>query len=211
MTAFAQQSLISFASRIERLDDEIKAMNADKTEVYAEMKGQGFDVKVFKVAYRRYRAHADDATTAQEGEALADLFLGGDGTKSQPAGNVAPANGHSLVRAHTREEYDPETGEIQDTESGGRTGAPVAAGAAGDHVATDAPAVTETPPPAVPPDPAAAPADDVASFSSSATLSTDMEIPAFLRRVKPGGVPEVHPTGESGPMGASPGSHEVAA
>ena len=38
----------SFIERIEHIDEEIKALNEGKKEVYSEAKGEGFDVKVLK-------------------------------------------------------------------------------------------------------------------------------------------------------------------
>ena len=52
--------------RVERLDEEIAALNADKAEVYAEAKGDGFDTKALKAVVRERRK--DEATRAEEGE-----------------------------------------------------------------------------------------------------------------------------------------------
>ena len=40
--------ICSFVERVERIDEEIKALNEGKKEVFAEAKGEGFDVKVLK-------------------------------------------------------------------------------------------------------------------------------------------------------------------
>ena len=40
--------ICSFIERIEHIDEEIKALNEGKKEVYSEAKGEGFDVKVLK-------------------------------------------------------------------------------------------------------------------------------------------------------------------
>ena len=37
--------ICSFIERVERIDEEIKALNEGKKEVFAEAKGEGFDVK----------------------------------------------------------------------------------------------------------------------------------------------------------------------
>ena len=42
--------ICSFIERVERIDEEIKALNEGKKEVFAEAKGEGFDVKVLKPA-----------------------------------------------------------------------------------------------------------------------------------------------------------------
>lgn len=44
----AADQLKAFVERIERLEEEIKVINDDKTDVYAEAKGNGFDVKILK-------------------------------------------------------------------------------------------------------------------------------------------------------------------
>ncbi|MBS7545090.1 DUF2312 domain-containing protein [Ancylobacter oerskovii] len=69
---FAKEQLRSFVERIERMDEEIRALNADKRDIYAEAKGNGFDVKALKtiVAMRR-----QDADTRAEREAIVDLYL----------------------------------------------------------------------------------------------------------------------------------------
>ena len=38
----------SFIERVERIDEEIKALNEGKKEVFAEAKGEGFDVRVLR-------------------------------------------------------------------------------------------------------------------------------------------------------------------
>lgn len=69
---FAKDHLRQFIERIERLDEEIREMNADKRDVYAEAKGSGFDPKVMRqvIAIRR-----QDADTRAEHEAILDLYL----------------------------------------------------------------------------------------------------------------------------------------
>ena len=105
----ASDRIRTFAARIERLDDEIKALNADKKEIYAEMKGEGFDTKAFKAAHRRHLAHAQNPTTAQEGEALTDIYFvalhGSEASESQPAAKFGAANGipESPTRTRTEE------------------------------------------------------------------------------------------------------------
>lgn len=68
----AAEQLRSFVERIERLEAEIKELNSDKADVYAEAKSNGFDVKVLKqvVAIRR-----QDKAERQEREAILELYL----------------------------------------------------------------------------------------------------------------------------------------
>jgi uncharacterized protein (UPF0335 family) len=71
-TNFAQGQLKSFIERIERLEEEKKAIAADIKEVYAEAKGTGFDTKIMrKVVSLRKK----DAAERQEEEAILDLYL----------------------------------------------------------------------------------------------------------------------------------------
>lgn len=58
--------LKSFVERVERLEEEIKALNGDKKEVYAEAKGTGFDTRIIKP-----RLDKDDL---DEQEALLDVY-----------------------------------------------------------------------------------------------------------------------------------------
>ena len=82
-TSFAQGQLRSFIERIERLEEEKKAIAADIKEVYAEAKGTGFDVKIMrKVVSLRKK----DAAERQEEEAILDLYLSALGMA--PAGTT---------------------------------------------------------------------------------------------------------------------------
>jgi len=59
-------ALRSFIERIEHLTEEIKALNADKSDVFSQANGQGFDVKIMKalIAERAKDPHEiDEAAT----------------------------------------------------------------------------------------------------------------------------------------------------
>jgi uncharacterized protein (UPF0335 family) len=64
--------ICSFIERVERIDEEIKALNEGKKEVFSEAKGEGFDVKVLKEILR-LRKH--DKGERDEQEPLLDLYL----------------------------------------------------------------------------------------------------------------------------------------
>lgn len=51
----AADELRRYVERVERLDEEIKGINDDKKDIYAEMKGRGYDPKIVKkvLAIRR--------------------------------------------------------------------------------------------------------------------------------------------------------------
>lgn len=75
MTAPAQ--LRAFVERIERIEEEIKASNDDKRDIYAEAKGQGFDVKALKAVIARRRKDPSELT---EFEALVETYEAALGT-----------------------------------------------------------------------------------------------------------------------------------
>lgn len=102
----AGDHLRSFVERIERLDEEISALNADKRDLYSEAKGVGFDVATIKrVVKARKVAPAD----RDEQDALFDLYMRTLEGTAVPAG--APARSNSRATPH-----DPETGEIHETD-----------------------------------------------------------------------------------------------
>lgn len=51
----APNQLRSFVERVERIEEEIKAGNDDKRDIFAEAKSQGFDVKALKTVIARRR------------------------------------------------------------------------------------------------------------------------------------------------------------
>ncbi|MBB4198709.1 DUF2312 domain-containing protein [Rhodoblastus sphagnicola] len=64
--------LKSFIERIERLEEEKKAIAEDIKEVYAEAKGNGYDVKIMRkiISIRR-----QDENKRREEEEILDLYL----------------------------------------------------------------------------------------------------------------------------------------
>jgi uncharacterized protein (UPF0335 family) len=72
VATFAKEELKSFIERVERLEEEIKALNSDKSDVFSEAKSRGYDVKALKkiVALRR-----QDADERKEFEAVLDTYL----------------------------------------------------------------------------------------------------------------------------------------
>jgi uncharacterized protein (UPF0335 family) len=68
----AREQLKSVVERIERLEEEKKAIADDIRDVYAEAKANGFDTKVLRqvVSLRK-----KDLTERQEEEAVRDLYL----------------------------------------------------------------------------------------------------------------------------------------
>lgn len=68
----AQGRLRSFRERIERLLEDRAAVNNDIKEVYAELKGEGFDTKIMRQVIR---IAGQDKAKRQEEDALRDLYL----------------------------------------------------------------------------------------------------------------------------------------
>jgi uncharacterized protein (UPF0335 family) len=78
----AAGQLRAFVERIERLEEEKKALAGDIKEVYAEAKGNGFDTKILrKVISIRKMEEAE----RQEQESLLDLYLAALGMVPQAA------------------------------------------------------------------------------------------------------------------------------
>jgi uncharacterized protein (UPF0335 family) len=71
-SGFAKDQLRSFVERVERLEEEKKALSEDIREVYAEAKGDGFDVKTMRQVVRLRKL---DKADFQEAEAMLDLYL----------------------------------------------------------------------------------------------------------------------------------------
>ena len=68
----AADQLRAFVERIERLEEEKKAISDDIKDVYAEAKGNGYDVKIMRQVVRLRK---QDNNERQEMEALLDLYL----------------------------------------------------------------------------------------------------------------------------------------
>ncbi len=68
----AGERLKSFIERIERLEEEKRALAADIKEVYSEAKGAGFDVKTMREIVKIRRMDEDDL---DEREALLDTYM----------------------------------------------------------------------------------------------------------------------------------------
>ena len=68
----AAGQLRAFIERIERLEEEKKTIADDIKEVYAEMKGTGFDTKAVRSILRLRK---QDQAERQEAEAILDLYM----------------------------------------------------------------------------------------------------------------------------------------
>ncbi len=68
----AHDQLRSIIERIERLEEEKKTIQDDIKEVYAEAKGNGFDVKTLRQVVR---IRKQDREEREEQEAILDLYM----------------------------------------------------------------------------------------------------------------------------------------
>src|SRR5450755_2499959 len=62
----------AFVERIENLDTEIQELNEQKKEVFAEAKGDGFDVKILKEIVKLRK---QDEEERDERESMLDLYM----------------------------------------------------------------------------------------------------------------------------------------
>jgi uncharacterized protein (UPF0335 family) len=71
-TRFAKDHLKAFVERIERLEEDKKAIADDIRDVYAEAKATGFDAKALRTVVRLRKVDADER---KEQEAILDTYL----------------------------------------------------------------------------------------------------------------------------------------
>lgn len=72
LTQAAQGRLRTIVERIGRLEDDKQAVQTDIKEVYAEAKGDGYDVKMLRKVVRLIQ---QDKAKRQEEAAIIDLYL----------------------------------------------------------------------------------------------------------------------------------------
>ena len=71
-TRFAKDQLKSIIERIERLEEEKKTISDDIRDVYAESKGNGFDVKALRVIVRLRKQDQDER---REHETVLETYM----------------------------------------------------------------------------------------------------------------------------------------
>jgi uncharacterized protein (UPF0335 family) len=71
-TRFAKDQLKAVIERVERLEEEKKAIADDIRDVYAEAKGNGFDTKALRTVVRLRK---QDKQEREEQEAILDTYL----------------------------------------------------------------------------------------------------------------------------------------
>jgi uncharacterized protein (UPF0335 family) len=71
-TSFAKEQLKAIIERIERLEEEKKTISDDIRDVYAEAKGNGFEVKALRTIVRMRKQDADER---REHETILETYL----------------------------------------------------------------------------------------------------------------------------------------
>ncbi len=69
---FAKDHLKAFVERVERLEEEKKAIADDIRDVFAEAKGNGFDIKALRTVIRLRKL---DVNERKEQEAILETYL----------------------------------------------------------------------------------------------------------------------------------------
>lgn len=69
---FAKDALKAIIERIERLEEEKKTISDDIRDVYAEGKGNGFDVKAIRAVVKLRK---QDANERQEAETILETYM----------------------------------------------------------------------------------------------------------------------------------------
>jgi uncharacterized protein (UPF0335 family) len=70
--SFAKDQLKAIIERIERLEEEKKTISDDIRDVYAESKGNGFDVKALRTIVRLRK---QDPNERQEEETILEVYM----------------------------------------------------------------------------------------------------------------------------------------
>jgi uncharacterized protein (UPF0335 family) len=71
-TKFAKDQLKAIIERIERLEEERKTISDDIRDIYAESKGQGFDVKALRAIVRMRK---QDPNERAEAETILETYM----------------------------------------------------------------------------------------------------------------------------------------
>ncbi len=104
-----RERLRSFVSRIERMEEEKKAILDDIKEIYSEAKGVGFDTSVLKIIIRRRK---EDAELRKERELLVELYEDAIEGRQLDLFNKEENDGQATEEI----KHDPETGEVVEDE-----------------------------------------------------------------------------------------------
>lgn len=84
----SEDQLLSIVERVERLQEERKAIAADISEIYQEAKANGYDTKALKAVVK---ARGQDKDDRSEAEAMFDLYWTAIERAASRAGTCARA------------------------------------------------------------------------------------------------------------------------
>lgn len=65
----------TFVQRIERIEEEVACLNADKSEVYKEAKGEGYDLAALRMVVSERRKRAKNPDLYRETRSLFDIYM----------------------------------------------------------------------------------------------------------------------------------------
>lgn len=95
----AHAQIRNAVERIERINEEIDALNKDKSEVYAEVKGVGLDPKILRIVISRRQM---DGAVREEQDSLIELY------EEALRGKGGKAGTKNATRARAREDGEEE-------------------------------------------------------------------------------------------------------
>ena len=70
----AAEAIYNAVIRVEQIEEEIAERNADKSEIFKDLKAKGLDPKAIKAFIAERRKKRKDPAGAQEREAILDLY-----------------------------------------------------------------------------------------------------------------------------------------
>ena len=83
----SDQRLFSIIHRIERVNEEIKGLQSDRKDIFAEAKGAGYDLPALRAIIRE---RAEDQAKREEREAIKQAYLAAlGGLADSPLGAAA--------------------------------------------------------------------------------------------------------------------------
>ena len=97
-TRFAKDQLKAFVERIERLEEEKKTISDDIRDVYAESKGNGFDVKALRAVVRLRK---QDANERNEQQLILETYMNALGCWRRRL------SGSAAIRGDVTRAFDP--------------------------------------------------------------------------------------------------------
>jgi uncharacterized protein (UPF0335 family) len=175
--------LRAFVERIERLEAEIKELNADKSEVYKELRGVGFDVKAVRQCVAKRRLGSAER---EERDAIFDMYWEALTGGSRVHVHEEPISSRSADRAASGGKPSipsPEDGGAKMDEAA--TSSPDRAAQADISSANSGQAATVPHSSALPTVQADNAGEVAASPSASPAAIPDADVPAFLLKERP--------------------------